>query len=324
MEIRIKILPILVAGLIAVGWAEIVLAQSQPPASANIAVQIAQARKTNAALMRQYTWDSRTEIIEEGAVKDIRIEAVSYGPDGQLQRTVQSDQPGTPPMGFLGQIIADKRKERLEAYMKGLRSLLDQYTLPTEAKVVDFVNQAAAAKPDARGLIWITGSNVLLPGDNLSLWIDAATRQTRKTQVNTFYEGQAVNLTATFKTLPSGLTYASYAEVNIPGKQFTVRVHNYDYIRTMSTPSPQITEQNLPPATTAAPSPPIQERQISPSITEMEIKSPAPPPAGKTAPGSPSFQTVEQKLKDLKSLFDQGLISQSDYDAKKAQILKGL
>jgi hypothetical protein len=324
MEIRIKILLILAAGLIAVAWSQSALAQGQPSASGNIAVQIANARKANAALMRQYTWDSRTEIIEEGAVKDIRIEAVSYGPGGQLQRSLLKDEAMAQPVGFLGWAIARKRKERLEAYLKGLQSLLDQYTLPTEAKVVDFVNQAAAAKPDARGLIWITGSNVLLPGDNLSIWIDAATLQTRKTQVNTFYEGQAVNLTGTFKTLASGLTYAAFTQVNIPGKQFSVQVQNYDYNRTVAASSPQIKEQKLPPATTVAPSPPIQERQISPSITEMEIKSPAPTPAAPSATGTPSFQTAEQKLKDLKALFDQGLISQSDYDAKKAQILQGL
>ena len=324
MEIRIKILPVLAAGLIAVGWSQSGLAQSQITASGNFAVQIANARKANAALMRQYTWDSRTEIIEGGAVKDIRIEAVSYGPSGQLQRSLLKDEAMAQPIGFLGWAIAKKRKERLEEYLKGLRSLLDQYTLPTEAKVVDFVNQAATAKPDARGLIWITGSNVLLPGDNLSIWIDAATLQTRKTQVNTFYEGQAVNLTATFKTLASGLTYAAFTQVNIPGKQFSVQVHNYDYNRTVAASSPQIKEQKLPPATAVAPSPPIQERQISPSITEMEIKSPAPTPAAPSATSTPSFQTAEQELKDLKSLFDQGLISQSDYDAKKAQILKGL
>jgi hypothetical protein len=33
---------------------------------------------------------------------------------------------------------------------------------------------------------------------------------------------------------------------------------------------------------------------------------------------------VERKLKDLKVLFDKGLITQSDYDAKKAQLLEGL
>ena len=307
MEIRIKILPILVASLIAAAWSQSVLAQGQPLASGNIAVRIANARKANAALMRQYTWDSRTEIIEEGAVKSIRIEAVSYGPSGQLQHSLLKDEAMAQPIGFLGYAIADARKRRLEEYLIGLRSLLDQYTLPTEAKLIDFVNQAAAARPDAGGLIWITGSNVLLPGDNLSIWIDAATLQTRKTQVNTFYEGQTVNLTATFKTLASGLTYAAFTQINIPGKQFSVQVHNYDYNRTVAASSPQITE-----------------KQISPSTLEMEIKSPAPTPAAPSATGTPSFQTVEQKLKDLKALFDQGLISQSDYDAKKSQILKGL
>ena len=110
--------------------------------------------------------------------------------------------------------------------------------MPSETKVIDFVNQAAAAKPDARGLIWITGSSVLLPGDSLSIWVDAATLQTRKTQVNTFYEREAVNLTATFKTLPSGLTYAAFTQVNIPGKQFSVQIQNYDYNRTVAAPSP--------------------------------------------------------------------------------------
>jgi len=33
---------------------------------------------------------------------------------------------------------------------------------------------------------------------------------------------------------------------------------------------------------------------------------------------------MEQKLRDLKALLDQGLISQSDYEAKKAQVLQGL
>jgi hypothetical protein len=151
MEIRIKILLIVAAGIIVTGWSQSDLAQSQPTASGNIAVQIANARKANAALMRQYTWDSRTEVIEEGAVKDIRVEAVSYGPGGQLQRTVLSDQPVSQPMGFLGQIVAEKRKERLEVYLKGLRSLLEQYSLPTEANVLNFMNQATTTLPDMQG-----------------------------------------------------------------------------------------------------------------------------------------------------------------------------
>jgi hypothetical protein len=57
------------------------------------------------------------------------------------------------------------------------------------------------------------------------------------------------------------------------------------------------------------------------------VTQPAPPPAAPAAspppPAVPSLQVAEQKLKDLKTLFDQGLISESEYDAKKQQILKG-
>jgi hypothetical protein len=323
MNIRIKILTILAAALVAVGWPHTGLAQSQP-ANVKMAVQISEARKANAALMRQYTWESRTELIEAGQVKDVRIEAVSYGPDGQQQRSLLNAQGSPLPESLLGRLIAEKRKERLEAYVKGLRGLLEQYSLPTETNVLNFMNQAATTQPDANGLILISGSSVLLPGDNLSIWIEASTRQTHKAQVRTFYEGEAVQLTATYKTLASGLNYVAYADATIPGKLFTMQVQNYDYTRKTPAPPPQITEQKLPPSTAATPSPPIQERQISPSITEMEIKSPTPPSAPKTAPGPPSLQVIEQKLRDLKTLFDQGLITQSEYDAKKAQILQGL
>jgi len=56
-----------------------------------------------------------------------------------------------------------------------------------------------------------------------------------------------------------------------------------------------------------------------------------PPPAtqiagqkNSSAGGSSSLQTMERKLRDLKVLFEKGLITQSEYDAKKAQILEGL
>lgn len=297
---RIRILLILAAGLIAIGWSQAVLAQSQPTTNVNMAAQISAARKANATLMRKYTWESRTELIEKGQREDIRIEAVSYSPDGQLQRKLLNDQASPLPESLLGHVIAEKRRERLEAYVKGLRSLLEQYSLPTEANVLSFMNQATTTNPDAQGLISISGSSVLLPGDSLSVWIEASTRQTRKTQVNTFYEGEAVKLTATFKTLASGLNYVAFADVTIPGKAFTVQVHNYDYKWTGATPPPQVTRQKPAQPKTAAPAP----------------KATVPPAA------APSFQTIEQKLKDLKSLFDQGLISQSEYDAKKAQVLK--
>jgi hypothetical protein len=38
-------------------------------------------------------------------------------------------------------------------------------------------------------------------------------------------------VTATFETLPSGLTYMSYADANVDAKQLSVQVQNFNYSR---------------------------------------------------------------------------------------------
>ena len=58
-----------------------------------------------------------------------------------------------------------------------------------------------------------------------------------------------------------------------------------------------------------------------PTVVVKEVPAPA-PAAPPTQPAVPSLQVAEQKLKDLKALFDQGLISESEYNAKKQQILQ--
>ncbi len=220
---------ILTVGLLALSWPQTILAQGALSADAASAVQIAEARKANDALMRQYTWNSRTELTEQGEVKDTRIELVNYAPDGQLQRSLLNDQSAPLPRGFLRRAVAEDKKQEMETYLTGLRQLIDQYTLPTTGKILDFMTQAALTGPDASGLLGMTGHNVVSPGDTLTIWTDVRTRHTRRLQVGTTFQGNAVALTATFNTLASGLTYMAYAEVTVPAKSLSVQVQNFDY-----------------------------------------------------------------------------------------------
>jgi hypothetical protein len=295
-----KTLVFLMAGLL-VFW-------SLQPVSAQVsreglAMKMAQVHKGNAALVRQYTWNSRIELIDHGELKDAHIDMAGYGPDGQVIYTPLNGFAVPLPGGFLRRAIEENERQKVETYMNGLRRFLDQYTLPTAGKVLDFVSGAHIPPLDASGLLYLNGNSVVIPGDSVSLCVVAATLETAKIELTTFFQGDIVAVTSTSKTLPNGPTYMAYTEVTIAVKQLRLQIHNYDYSR-------------------VAP-PPIQERQISPSILEMEIKSPTPSGAPAPATGA-SLKTVEQKLRDLKALLDQGLITQSDYDAKKAEILNGL
>ena len=226
-----KALPGLAVVVIALGWAQAIPAQSTPPAVTNMAVRVVEARKANAALMQQYSWTSRTEVIDRGQVKDLRLDAVNYGPGGQLQRSTMNDQSAPLPSGFLRRRVAEHERKKVEEYLSGLRGLLDQYTLPTAGKVQDFMNRATATGPDPSGLFEMAGHSVVVPGDTFSLWVDPATRHPRKIQVSTTFQGDPVSLTATFKTLPTGLNHVAYAEVTAPAKQMSVQVQNFDYNR---------------------------------------------------------------------------------------------
>ena len=194
-----------------------------------LANKIIAARKANAALLKQYSWSSRTELLDTGAVKDIRIETVSYGSNGQLQRTLINDQPSPLPHGFLRKRIAEKEREKVEKYLTGLRKLLDEYTLPTAGKVIDFISSAKISAPDANGLLKISGSGVVSPGDMFTLWVDAKTHHASKLQIVTTFDQDEVQVSASFKTLKNGPTHMQFAEVTVPAKGLSLQVHNFDY-----------------------------------------------------------------------------------------------
>lgn len=198
-------------------------------ANEGLANQIIAARQKNAALMKQYSWNSRIEILDNGAVKDIRIDQVMYGPGGQLQQTVLNDQPAAMPGGFLRKRIAEKERERMEAYLKKLKAVLEEYTLPTGGKMIDFISQATITAPDANGLLTITGNSVVKPGDTLTMTIYAPTRQPRSMSVTTFVDQDQVNLSATFKTLANGLNYVGFGQADVSAKNLSLQVQNYDY-----------------------------------------------------------------------------------------------
>ena len=194
-----------------------------------LAALIINAQQANSALMQHYSWSSRVELMANGAVQDIRIDVVTFGMGGQLQRTLINDQASPLPSGFIRRRIAENKRQEMEGYLDGLRGLLDQYAMPTPGQVATMVSQAQISAPDANGLLNLTGSNWLFAGDIYGLWFQAATRQIHRIQISTTYQGNIVQMTASYETLKSGLTHLQYAEVDVPAKGLRLMEHNFDY-----------------------------------------------------------------------------------------------
>jgi len=195
---------------------------------AGIAAKVTAARQANAAAMQQYTWDQRTEVLDDGVVKDTRVEMVNWV-NGQYQKSQISDQgPSLPRFGIRKRVAEEKQKEMKE-YASGLKAILQQYTLDTSPQLLAFYDKAQVSGPDATGLLALSGGSVVSPGDSMTVWINANTHKAAKAFIATSYQGSPVTMNATFNTLAAGLSYMNYADIQIPAKQLEIQVSNFNY-----------------------------------------------------------------------------------------------
>ena len=96
--------------------------------------------------------------------------------------------------------------------------------------MINFISQSTIPAPGPDGNLQLTGGSVVIPGDTVSLWVNAPTRQTRRLKVMTFYQGDEVSVSATFKTLNTGLTYMAFGQVDVPDKGLSLQLQNFDYV----------------------------------------------------------------------------------------------
>ena len=197
---------------------------------AEIANQVTAARQANATALQQYTWDQRTELLEDGTVKDTRVDMVNWV-NGQYQHSLVSNQgPSLPRFGIRKRIAESKQKE-MQEYLSGLKAQLEQYTMGTSPQLLAFFNKAQVSGPDASGLIALSGGSVVMAGDSMTLWVNSTTHKAAKAFVATTYQGESVTMNATFNVLAAGLSYMNFADIQIPAKQMEVQVSNFNYNR---------------------------------------------------------------------------------------------
>src|SRR5512139_3195329 len=59
------------------------------------------ARRTNAALLRHYSWMCRTEVLEDGVPQDTRVESVTWGSERRPRYTLVDDRSNPLPRSFV-------------------------------------------------------------------------------------------------------------------------------------------------------------------------------------------------------------------------------
>ncbi len=204
--------------------------------------QFAQAQKENSAALKQYTWKSRTEIKMKGESKSVKVEQVRYDLDGKQQKTPIGEPPqkeakqegrrrGRRGGGKLKEKVIENKKEEFAELMKSLGQLVGSYAHMPPDKMQAFAQSATIAQGQGQSgdQVLIQGSNALVEGDTMSIWIDPASYGMRRIEIHTSFESNPVHFTGEFQALTDGPTYPARLKLEYPDKEVELTVEGYDY-----------------------------------------------------------------------------------------------
>ena len=209
--------------------------ESVSPQGAN-PEQVAATIKANAQALKAFSYQQRMQLQLKGETKKVTLNQMSYDINGNLQKTLLSEQPpaGAQPSGgrIKRRVVARKTSEFKEM-MDELAALVKSYSeLPPE-RLQTSLKQAAssAGQGDMAGSVQIVMQNVIQNGDSITIWIDRTTMLFRRILIATSYDGNPVTAMATYATLTNGEGYMAQAVLNYAKKEVVVQIDNSNYQR---------------------------------------------------------------------------------------------
>ena len=194
-------------------------------------VMLAQSPKTQALLMAmgangkqvaRYQWKQKTTILRHGDPAGYRIEEVRFDASGQPQR-ITIAQPEEKKMGPLRARKAAEIKEDVQEVMQ----LAGRYANPQQLAQAIQKGQIW----EGQGALRVSSRGVLLPMDEMTMTVNAATFLATRIDIRTQHEGSPVTIAIDYQQLPGGPSMLSRMTVQIPKDGIVVNVDSYDFFR---------------------------------------------------------------------------------------------
>lgn len=216
-------------GCLVLGVLTLVAAQ-EPPDKGTLATQIAEGRKQNQMMLREYTWNTRTEVKIDGEVKSVKVDLVRFTPEGELQKTKISDSADSQkkPRGVRGK-VASKKIKGMQEWAADLKELLQKYSLPTAGSLLDFMDKATVERNGQ--LATLVASDVVQQADKMTVLVDSGSRQVKMIEVSTSLDGDDVDVEILNESLENGPTYSARQIVKVPAQKVELTIENFNYQR---------------------------------------------------------------------------------------------
>jgi len=187
-----------------------------------ISAEVSEEWEMNRQRALEYTWTTRTELKLGDETRRLTTEIVRYTADGELQKTPIGDP--IEPKKKKSKKMANRRE-----WGDKLLALLDRYTLTTKEEIYAFLSTSTLTHSKPPGTIKLHGVGVVQPGDSMTWWVDAETREITHTEVRTDLDTLDVELDTDHARTADGLSYTARSMVRVPVLGVELTVENSDY-----------------------------------------------------------------------------------------------
>ena len=176
-------------------------------------------------------WRSRTTMYTKGRRRASVEHEVEYELSGTFARTrvTPLGSVGTPG-NFKSNFVGGREEEALD-WMDRLNDVVDLYFRVSPGQALEFLaeaevsDEADAASSSRR----FEGESYALPGDRVTLFVDAETDLPRALQVRTALGGEPLILQLEMRVIEGGVNVPSRAVVQVPGERVRMSVEFFGY-----------------------------------------------------------------------------------------------
>ena len=218
--------------------------------------EVSKRMSANFQKLREYSWNTQTEVLLKGQQISVTLEKFRYDLDGRLHII---------PVGGSGKLSPE-----LQPVISELVEMGVAYSQPKPQEFSAFFSKADQWQ-GKDGTLRIEGEDFLRTGD----YVDLRTKNNKadRLRVETIYgENTPATIDAEFRSLPNeGPNYVARLEIAVPGDGIEITIENFDYV------------YNAPVA--------ASDVSIIPSTTELKVRLTA-PLSSKNAKQGQEFQTV--------------------------------
>lgn len=190
--------------------------------------------------VRRYEWIETTIISLKGEEKARTQKRCYYGADGALQKLPLTDAASAAPApseggrrgGRVRARVVENKKDEMQEYMQRAAGLIHQY-VPPKPEDLQRARDAGTmtASPAGPGRVQLTFPGYRLPGDRMTVDVDAAANRLLGLTVATYLDTpeDAVTLAVQLSALTDGTSYVAQTTLVAAAKQIQVVTQNTGY-----------------------------------------------------------------------------------------------